>query len=162
CRYRPTLSSICAIRLAILACVKLRSRLFTALNLLPSIATLGVCNRPICRHSAMNFAQNLLDRCTIVLPEIGDRLMIWSQAADQPHHLDIAARLMFQAATGLHPIGITVDVKLQKDCRMIGGPARLLGDHTLKPHAMQLERLDKHIDHMDRVVLALPNPPDIP
>src|SRR5215468_4205588 len=39
---------------------------------------------------------------------------------------------------------------------MIGGPARLLGDHTLKPHSMQVERLDKRIDHMDRVVLAYP------
>jgi hypothetical protein len=36
--------------------MKLRSRLFTALNLLPSIATLGVRNRPICRRCAMNFA----------------------------------------------------------------------------------------------------------
>ena len=95
-------------------------------------------------------------RRTIVLPEIGDRLVIGSQAADQPHHLDIAARLTFQAATGLHPIEITVDVKPQKNCRMIGGPTRLLGDHTLKPQSMQVERLDERIDHMDRVVLAYP------
>lgn len=39
---------------------------------------------------------------------------------------------------------------------MIGSPARLLGDHTLKPHSMQVERFDEHIDHMDRVVLAYP------
>jgi hypothetical protein len=31
--------------------------LFTALNLLPSIPTLGVYNKPICRHRATNFAQ---------------------------------------------------------------------------------------------------------
>src|SRR5215217_4719051 len=35
------LSSICASRRSILACVKLRSRVLTALNLLPSIATLA-------------------------------------------------------------------------------------------------------------------------
>src|SRR5215471_14749109 len=35
-------------------------------------------------------------------------------------------------------------------------PARLLGDHALKPHSMQVERLDERIDHMDRVVLAYP------
>ncbi|MGY4434954.1 hypothetical protein ACVWWO_007431 [Bradyrhizobium sp. F1.13.1] len=39
---------------------------------------------------------------------------------------------------------------------MIGEPARLLGDHTLKPQFMQVERLDKRIDHMDGVVLAYP------
>jgi hypothetical protein len=39
---------------------------------------------------------------------------------------------------------------------MIGGPARLLGDHTLKLPSMQVERLDEHIDHVDRVVLAKP------
>ena len=32
--------------------------------------------------------------------------MIGSQAADQRHHLDIAARLTFQAATGLHPMKV--------------------------------------------------------
>lgn len=37
---------------------------------------------------------------------------------------------------------------------MIGGPARLLGDHTHKSHSVQVERLDKHIDHMDRVALV--------
>ena len=39
---------------------------------------------------------------------------------------------------------------------MIGGPARLLADHTLKPHSMQIERLDEYVDHMDRVVFAYP------
>jgi hypothetical protein len=51
--------------------------------------------------------------------------MIGSQAADQPHHLDVAACLTFQAGTALHPIEITADVKLQKDCRMIGRPVSL-------------------------------------
>jgi hypothetical protein len=32
-----------------------------------------------------------------------------------------------------------------------------LGDHTLKPHSMQIERLDEHVDHMDRVVFAAPS-----
>ena len=49
-----TLSSICAMRRSILARVKFLSRLFTALNLLPSIATLACVSRPIARHSAIN------------------------------------------------------------------------------------------------------------
>ena len=39
--------------------VKFLSRLFTALNLLPSMATLAVVNRPIARQSATNCAQTL-------------------------------------------------------------------------------------------------------
>ena len=42
-----------AIRCSILARVKFLSRLFTALNLLPSIATLARVSRPIARHSAI-------------------------------------------------------------------------------------------------------------
>jgi hypothetical protein len=75
--------------------VKLRSRLFTALNLLPSIATVGFATGAHCRHSAMNFAQTFRI-ATPVLPELGDRLAIGSQSADHPHHLDIAVRLTFE------------------------------------------------------------------
>jgi len=39
---------------------------------------------------------------------------------------------------------------------MIAGPARLFGDYTLESHSMQVERFDKCIDHMDRIVLAYP------
>src|ERR1700757_3537447 len=39
--------------------VKFLSRLFTALNLLPSIATLAFVRRPICRQSATNWTQTL-------------------------------------------------------------------------------------------------------
>ncbi len=54
-----TVFLICAIRRFILAAVKLRSRLFTALNLLPSIATLALVKRPSWRQSATNCAQTL-------------------------------------------------------------------------------------------------------
>ena len=54
-----TRSSIWARRRAILARVKLRSRLFTALNLLPSIATLAADNRPISRQSPTKRVQTL-------------------------------------------------------------------------------------------------------
>ena len=46
-------------RRSIFARVKFLSRLFTALNLLPSIATLGCVSRPIVRHSATKRAQTL-------------------------------------------------------------------------------------------------------
>jgi hypothetical protein len=44
-------------RRSILARVKFLSRLFTALNLLPSIATLACVSSPIARHSATKRAQ---------------------------------------------------------------------------------------------------------
>jgi hypothetical protein len=47
---RATLSSICARRRSIFPFVKLLSREFTALNLLPSIATLAFASSPILRH----------------------------------------------------------------------------------------------------------------
>src|SRR5260370_15609502 len=50
-------SSICAIRRCILACVKFRSRVLTALNLLPSIATLASLNSSRRRHSTTNSRQ---------------------------------------------------------------------------------------------------------
>src|SRR3979409_1151986 len=57
---RATLSSICFWRRWILPCVKLLSRLFTALNLLPSMATLAFPSRPILRHNSTNCAQTFL------------------------------------------------------------------------------------------------------
>src|SRR5712671_503910 len=39
---------------------RLRSRLFTALNLLPSTATLAFASRPILRHNSTNCAQTFL------------------------------------------------------------------------------------------------------
>ena len=43
-----------------LACVKLLSRLFTALNLLPSMATLAFASSAILRHNSTNRAQTFL------------------------------------------------------------------------------------------------------
>ena len=48
------LSSICPRRRCILTCVKFRSRVLTALNLLPSIATLASLNNSRRRHSTTN------------------------------------------------------------------------------------------------------------
>src|SRR3954467_11232361 len=58
-RYRATLASSCARRRSTFARVKLRSRLLTALNLLPSMATLALVSRPMSGHSATNWAHTL-------------------------------------------------------------------------------------------------------
>jgi hypothetical protein len=49
--------------------------LFTALNLLPSIATLACVSKPIVRHSATTRA-HFADGIAIVLAEVRNRLVI--------------------------------------------------------------------------------------
>src|SRR5256885_16791581 len=97
------LSSICASLRCILAWVKFRSRVLTALNLLPSIATLASLNSSRRRHSTTNSRQTL-PMASIVFPEVGYRLEVWHQAAGQPNQFDVALAFPFQAPARLHPI----------------------------------------------------------
>ncbi|CKR07622.1 Uncharacterised protein [Mycobacterium tuberculosis] len=53
------LCSICSLRASILPGEKLRSRLLTALNLLPSMATTACEKSFICRHSTMKLRHAL-------------------------------------------------------------------------------------------------------
>src|SRR5262249_860688 len=57
---RATLCSNCARRRSTFPRVKFLSRVLTALNLLPSIATLDAVSRPICRHNSTNCTQTCL------------------------------------------------------------------------------------------------------
>jgi hypothetical protein len=56
---------------------------------------------------------DLADRLTIVFPEVGYGLEVRHQAAGQPHQLDVALALPFQAPARLHPIEVSVDINLQ-------------------------------------------------
>ena len=102
-------------RRSILPFVKLLSRELTALNLLPSIATLAFVSSPMVRHNATNRAQTFLHGAAIILAEVGDRLVIRNQPSRQPHHLDIAASLTLKPPARLDPIEIAVDVELEQD-----------------------------------------------
>ena len=79
-----------------LARVKFLSRLFTALNLLPSIATLGM--REEANHAAQRneACAHLADGSAIVLAEVGNRLVIGDKPARQPHHLNVARSLTLE------------------------------------------------------------------
>jgi len=83
--------------------VKFLSRLLTALNLLPSIATMASENRSSWRHQHHKLFAGCTDRRAVVLAEIRDRLEVRRQPARQPHHLDIAPRLPFQSSARLNP-----------------------------------------------------------
>ena len=109
-------------------CVKLLSRLFTALNLLPSMATLAFASSPILRHKLDELRADLLDGGAIVLAEIGDGFVIRSEPSRQPHHFQIAASLTLQPPARLDPVEIAVDVELEHRRRMIRRAGRSLPD----------------------------------
>ena len=96
----------------------------------------------------------LAERQAVVLAEVRDRFVIGSEPAQQPHHLDIAAGLSFQPPARLHPVQIAVDVKLQKNRGMIRGSTSRRRLNTLEAHLGQIERIDKHVDHTNRVTLV--------
>src|SRR6266436_3276682 len=139
-------------RLSILARVKFLSRLFTALNLLPSIATLACVSRPIARHSTAKRA-HFADGSTVVLAEVSNRLVVGSKAAREPHHLNVAGGLTLKPTARLNPVEIAVDVQLQQYRRMIRRPAGDLGINPAEPKLGQIELVDKDVDHANGIVL---------
>src|SRR5438445_13863994 len=148
------LSSICARRRCILAWVKFRSRVLTALNLLPSIATLASLNSSRRRHSTTNSRQTRRMASPLSLAEVGYGLEVRHQAASQPNQLDVALAFSLQASARLHPIEVAVDVNLQQRRRMIGRPSCRLRLNTAKAQLGQIKLFDKNIDRPDRIVLG--------
>ena len=99
---------------------------------------------------------NLADGAAIVLAEVGNRLVIGSKAAREPHHLNVAPGLTLKPAARLHPVEIAVNVELQQDRRMIRRPAGCLGIDPAEPKLGQIEFVDKDVNHPNRIVLADP------
>src|SRR3954467_7186187 len=142
------LSSICASLRCILAWVKFRSRVLTALNLLPWIATLASLNSSRRRHSTTNSRQTLRMASPLSLRKVGH------QPAGQPNQLDVALALPFQTPARLHPIEVSVDVNLQQRRRMIGRPSRRLRFNATKTELGQIKLIDKDINRPDRIILG--------
>jgi|SRR6185295_8763515 len=139
--------SMAAIRFANRSFVKFFSRWFTALNLLPSIATALPSSR--CRPGRVRRSGSKPcgwpGRC---------RAEVRGEAARQPDQLEIAPALAFEPARGLDLIEIAVQVDLEQGRRMIAGTARRLGRDTIKAKLRQIERINKGIDHPHRIVGA--------
>src|SRR5215831_12744310 len=55
---------------------------------------------------------NLAYCSSVVLAEIGDRLVVGSEPPEQPHDLNVASGLTFESAARLNPIEVAVDVEL--------------------------------------------------
>ncbi len=81
--------------------VKFLSRLLTALDLLPPMATLAVASKPILRHTSTKRAPTF-DAGTIVLAEIGNRFVIGRKPGEQPHHFDVAASFTLAGGSNGH------------------------------------------------------------
>jgi hypothetical protein len=56
------------------------------------------------------FTTYLAYSLAVVLSKIRDGLKIRHQLSGEPHQLDITLRLTLQAATGLNPIEVAVDI----------------------------------------------------
>lgn len=127
------------------------ARLLTALNLLPSMATLACANSPISRQSSTKGA-HFPEPIAIVLAEVGKRLVVWNKPAKQPHRLEVAASFAFEPAARLHPIAVAVDAELQKDRGMIGRPPRCFGINPVKPKFGEMKCLNERLDDAYRIV----------
>ena len=69
---------------------------------------------------------HLAQRRAVVLAEVGDRLVVGHEAPQQPQQLQIAPGLALEPPARLHAVEIAVDVELQENRRVEGGPARSL------------------------------------
>ena len=93
-------------------------------------------------------------RQAIVFEEVRDRLVIRCEPTQQPHDLDIASGLTFESPARLHPVQIAVDVKLEENRGVVRWPTSRRRLHPFKAHLSQIERIDKHVDHANRVALV--------
>ena len=104
----------------------------------------------------MNWAQTWRIAEPLSLAEVGDRLVIRRQPADQPHHFHIAPGLPLEPTARLNPVEIAVDVELQQIARMIGRPAGRQRRDPVKAETPKIELIDEDVDRPNRVVVADP------
>jgi len=67
---------------------------------------------------------------------------------------DVALCLSLKTPTGLNAIEITVDVDLQEHCGVIGGPSRCCWLDAFKTQFAEIQFIDEHIDHSNRVGIS--------
>ena len=54
-----------------------------------------------------------LNRWAVVLPEVRDRLEVWSQPTGQPHQFDIAVRFALKSTARLDAVEVAIKIDLQ-------------------------------------------------
>jgi hypothetical protein len=124
---------------------------FTALNLLPSMAATAWANRSTAQLDELTAGRP--DRRAVVLPEVRNGLEVRRQALRQPHHLDIALALPLQPTARSDLVDVAIDVDLQQHAGMIRRPSGRLGHDAREPQNTQVQLVDEHIDHPYRVLV---------
>src|SRR3984893_10049911 len=96
-------------------------------------------------HSAKGdkLRTHLADRRSVILAEIGNRLVIGSQPTGEPHDFNVAPRITSNPTARLNSVEITEDVELQQHRRMIRGPPGGLRINPFEPKLRQIEPLNK-------------------
>lgn len=92
-------------------------------------------------------------RC-VVVTEVGNGLEVRGEPASEPHQLDVASRLAFQAPAGLDAVQVAVDVELEKHRRMVRRPTGGSWVRAFEAECLKIEFLDEDIDHSHRVVFT--------
>ena len=82
--------------------------------------------------------------------------MIGHEAPQEPQQLEIAPGLTLQPPARLDAIEIAIDVELQQNRRVKGGPPRRCGLDTVEPEAGEIERIDERIDDANGILLVDP------
>ena len=82
--------------------------------------------------------------------------MVGHEPPQQPHQLQIAPGLALQPTARLHAVEIAVDVELQENRGVIGGPTGRCRLDTVKPEAGEIERIDERIDRANGILLVDP------
>src|SRR5207302_7063550 len=100
------------------------------------------------------FATDVLDRRAVLRPEVGQRLEVRGEPANQPHQLEVLTRFPLQPARRLDPVQVTVDVDLEHRRRVVARPARVRGIHPLEPKPRQVKLSHEGADDADRVFLG--------
>ena len=99
---------------------------------------------------------DFFDRRPFVLAEIGDRLEVRRQPAQEPHNLDVAASLALEPSARMHAVEITVDVELHMDRGMISWAAGVGRIDAGEAKIAQIQHLDERIDHANRIAVVDP------
>ena len=107
---------------------------------------------PAAQHD--EFTTDIADRLAVVPAKVGDGLEVRRQAPGQPHQLNVALRLAFQAPTGLQAVQIPVHVNLQQQRRVVRGAPGLRRRYAVETKARQIQCVDEDIDYPHRVVLT--------
>src|SRR5660398_255207 len=58
--------------------------------------------------------KDLFNGIGIVLPEVGNGIVIWGKLFDEPHHFNVAPAFLLQDPGGAHPVQIPIDKQFEQ------------------------------------------------